>query len=86
MLQNRLAYLSTNYGKIELHLKEILDMHGITRYRLAKDIDTGFTVIDKWYQGKVEKLDLDILARICYVLDCEVSELLEYCADAEKQR
>ena len=56
---------------------------GITRYRLAKDIDTGFTVIDKWYQGKVEKLDLDILARICYVLDCEVSELLEYRADAE---
>ena len=28
MLQNRLAYLSINYGKIELHLKEILDMHG----------------------------------------------------------
>ena len=34
-------------------------------------------------RGKVEKLDLDILARICYVLDCEVSELLEYRADAE---
>lgn len=78
MLQNRLTYLSTEYGKIELHLKEVLAVHGITRYRLAKDIDTGFTVVDKWCQGKVEKLDLDILARICYVLGCEVSDLLEY--------
>lgn len=86
MLQNRLTHLSTNYGRIELHLKEILEAQGITRYRLAKNIDTGFTVVDKWCQGQVEKLDLDILARICYVLGCEVSELLEYHAAEDSVR
>ena len=55
----------------------------MNRNQLASAIHVNFAVVDRWYQGKVEKLDLDILARICYVLDCEVSELLEYRADAE---
>lgn len=67
-----------DYGKINLHLKEILDRLQIKRGRLAKLTDTRFEVIDKWYNNNVERLDLDILARICYVLDCEPSDLISY--------
>ena len=66
------------YGKIHLKLNEIMDERKITRYRLSQDTDTLFSVIDRWYKDNVEKLDLDVLARICYVLDCEVSDLLVY--------
>ena len=66
------------YGKIHLKLNEIMDERKITRYRLSQDTDTLFSVIDRWYKDNVEKLDLDMLASICYVLDCEVSDLLVY--------
>ena len=71
--------LSTNsYGQVSLNLRRILDEKGIKRYTLARQIDTRFEVIDKWYEGEIVKMDLDILARICYVLGCDVSDILEY--------
>jgi putative transcriptional regulator len=72
------------YGKVELRLKEQLDARNMTRYQLARHIDTRFEVINKWYQGRVEKLDLDILARICCVLQCSISDILVY-RTAEEQ-
>ena len=66
------------YGKVKLKLREYLDARGMNRNQLARAAQANFAVIDKWYNGKVEKLDLDVLARICYVLDCEVSDLLVY--------
>ena len=37
-----------------------------------------FEVVDKWYKGDVEKLDLDVLARFCYVLECGIDDIIEY--------
>ena len=67
-----------DYGKINLRLKEIMDEKKIMRNTLAKAAHTRFEVIDKWYNNDVSKLDLDILARICFVLDCSVSDIIEY--------
>ena len=64
------------YGTVELKLKEIMDARGITRNALARAIDTRFEVIDKWYHGHVEKIDSDILARICFVLDCTPGDII----------
>jgi putative transcriptional regulator len=69
------------YGHIELRLKQYMDERGISRNALARSVNARFEVIDKWYSGKVEKLDLDVLARICYVLDCSVSDILVYTRD-----
>ncbi len=67
-----------DYGKIDICLKEILDERGVTRSHIAKASNTRFEVINKWYSNKVEKLDLDVLARICYVLDCSPSDIIKY--------
>ena len=64
------------YGTVELKLKELMDARGITRNALARAIDTRFEVIDKWYHGHVEKIDSDILARICFVLDCTPGDII----------
>ena len=66
------------YGKISLKLKNYMEKKGITRNSLATAINVRFEVIDKWYKGNVEKMDLDVLARICCVLDCEVEDIIEY--------
>lgn len=65
-------------GHIHLKLKERLDERHMTRNALARKIGTRFEVIDKWYNDEVEKIDVDILVRICFVLDCGVDDILEY--------
>lgn len=67
-----------DYGKIEIQLKSVLETKNITRNSLAKSSNTRFEVINKWYNNHVEKLDLDVLARICYVLDCSPSDIIKY--------
>ena len=80
-MAERSILVTQAYGGIVLHLREALEARGMNRNQLASAIHVNFAVVDRWCRGQIEKLDLDILARICYVLDCEVSELLEYRAD-----
>lgn len=67
-----------SYGKITIHLKELIEEKGITRYRLAKLADTRFEVVEKWCSGTVERIDSDVLARFCYILDCEITDIIKY--------
>lgn len=83
-MKERPVLIRADYGFVELRLKEIMEERGITRNQLAKLIDARFEVVNKWYQGNVEKMDLDILARICYALDCTTEDLLRY-VPAEKE-
>lgn len=67
-----------NYGKIVVHLKDFMDKRHITRNQLARLTDTRFEVVNKWYNGTVERIDADILARFCYSLNCSVEDIIEY--------
>ncbi len=78
MEQLRSVINFSEYGRVSVRLKELLEKKGITRYRLAKLADTRFEVVEKWCSGTVERIDLDILARFCYVLDCEISDIIRY--------
>ena len=63
-MQN-VVFSMKEYGHIEIHLKELMEERGVTRNALARATNTRFEVINKWYQGHVEKIDADVLARIC---------------------
>lgn len=71
-------YILNNYGTVSIDIKSIMDEKGITRNSLARAINARFEVINKWYKGDVEKIDADILARICYVLECNPSDIIKY--------
>lgn len=72
------VYTIQEYGHITFHLRDLMDAKGIKRGQLAKAIDARFEVVDKWYQGEVARIDSDILARICHVLECQVQDILTY--------
>ena len=78
-MDNSKSVITINeYGMIKICLKEIMDSRNITRNYLARASNTRFEVINKWYCNEVEKLDLDVLARICYVLECSPADILKY--------
>ena len=83
-MKERAVLVRANYGRVELRLKEVMDERGISRNQLAKLIDARFEVGGKWYKGEVEKMDLDILARICYALDCTTEDLIRYVPGKEE--
>lgn len=71
-------YTLNQYGSIEIEIKKLMDEKSISRNALARAINTRFEVIDKWYNGHIEKIDADILARICYVLECTPADIIVY--------
>ena len=74
-----IRYQTEEYGQVRVKLRELLDSRGITRNRLRTLTGVKYEVIDRYYKGVgVAMADLDFLAKVCYVLDCEVSDLLEY--------
>ena len=79
-MENELFTLN-HYGHIEINLREYMDKNQITRNALARAIDTRFEVINKWYNGHVEKIDADILARICFVLRWDPGDIIRYVSD-----
>lgn len=75
---NNEIYTINDYGHIKIDIKTVMDKKSISRNALARKIGARFEVINKWYNGSVEKIDADILARICFTLDCAPSDIIKY--------
>ena len=69
---------SDDYGKVVVKLSECLNDRNITRNKLRTLTGLKYEVIDRYYKNNIERVDLDFLAKVCYVLDCDISDLLEY--------
>lgn len=74
-----ITYQTQKYGFIRVKLRQALDRRGVTRNRLRTLTGVKYDVIDRYYKNDtVQMADLDFLAKVCCVLNCELSELLEY--------
>lgn len=68
-----------DYGRIEVKLSQVMDAMDITRNKLSTLTGVKYEVVDRYYKARnVEMVDLDFMAKACYVLDCDISDLLEY--------
>lgn len=68
----------TQYGHVEIDIRSRMEKKNISRNALARALNTRFEVVDKWYNGQLERIDADVLARICYVLDCKPGDIIRY--------
>lgn len=67
-----------NHGTIRIKLEELLEESGISKNKLSHRAEMQRTQINNFCKNKVTRLDTDVLARICAVFDCQISDLLEY--------
>ena len=73
------SYQTAEYGSIRVKLAEVMEKQGITRNKLRTLTGTKYDVVDRYYKAEhVEMVDLDFFAKVCFVLDCKIEDLLEY--------
>lgn len=75
---NNSIYILKNYGKVQINLKEIIDTKNISRSKLSTMTALGYDIINRYYNNKVNRIDLDVISRFCYVLECNIGDLLKY--------
>jgi putative transcriptional regulator len=68
---------------IKIHLSRVLGERRISQRQLAEMSGVRPNTINILYNEKIQRIDLDILNRICKALECQPGDLLEYISDGE---
>ena len=66
------------YGKIRIKLDELLKKSGMSKNKLSQRAEMQRTQLNHYCNNTITRLDTDVLARRCTVLDCEIGDLLEF--------
>ncbi len=66
------------YGTIKIKLDELIKQRGISKNKLSHRAEMQRTQINNYCKGIITRLDTDVLARLCTVLDCKIEELIEF--------
>lgn len=79
--ENPLRQLPENIddcGEIKLLLNEIMKEKGVSMNQLSFRAEMQRTQLRNYRDNKIQRLDIDILKRLCYVLECDLNDLIQY--------
>ena len=67
-----------SYGKVTIKLKDLMTKEGISINKLSQAAQMQRYQLKKYINNTVQRIDLNVLARLCCVLECEIEDILEY--------
>lgn len=70
--------VNIEYGSIHIKLKEIMEKQNISINKLAFRAEMQRTQLKAYMCEDVQRVDLSVLSRLCYALECNLSDLIEY--------
>ena len=70
--------MSNNYGTIHIKLTEITQSQNISKATIMKRADVQRTQLNHYYRNEITRIDIDVLARLCFALNCNVEDILEF--------
>lgn len=50
----------------------------ISRSKLSRRSIVSYDLVNRYYNNKVTRIDLDVISRFCYILNCDIYDILEY--------
>lgn len=72
------------YGTIKIKLDELIANKKISKNKLGHLAEMQRTQINNYCRNDITRLDTDVLARICTVLECKIGDLLEFVPPTEE--
>lgn len=72
------------YGTVRIKLNELIAQAGISKNKLSHKAEMQRSQINNYCNNRITRLDIDVLARICTVLNCSISDLLEFIPPQDK--
>ncbi|MCL2698011.1 MAG: helix-turn-helix transcriptional regulator [Oscillospiraceae bacterium] len=65
-------------GKIIIKLDEYLKKQNISKTKLTQGAAIQMTQLLKYCRNQVSRVDLDVLARMCNFLECDLNDIMVY--------
>lgn len=72
------------YGQIHIKLADIIRSQNISINKLAFRAEMQRTQIRNYCRNDIQRLDIAVLARLCYALNCDLHDLIEYVPPEKK--
>ena len=66
------------YGTVKIRLAQIIKERGISKNKLSQRAEMERTQLNNYCNNTISRLDIDVLGRLCTVLECEIGDLLEF--------
>lgn len=66
------------YGYLKLNIENILKDKQISKNTICKDLDIPRANFNRYCQNKFQRIDSNLICKLCYYLDCSINDLIEY--------
>ena len=66
-----------NDKKLHIRLQELAEEKRISKTKLCKDLDMQFGNLNKYWLGEFQRIDANLIIKLCDYSQCEISNLLE---------
>ena len=67
-----------DYGHIKYDIRPVMKKRNLSRNQIANRTGLHYQVIERYMNDSVTRFDREVLAKLCYVLDCTLDEILVY--------
>ena len=66
------------FGEIRINVAKLIEQRGISKNKLSQRAEMQRTQLNNYCNNTVTRLDVDVLARLCTVLECDIGDILEF--------
>ena len=67
-----------NFGSVYLNLDAMIKKKGISKTQLSYRAEISHSQINRFCKNEAARIDFATLAKICTVLDCDISDIIKY--------
>lgn len=66
------------FGTVYLDLENLIKKKEISKTQLSYKAEISHTQINRFCRGDATRIDFATIARLCFALDCNISDLIKY--------
>jgi putative transcriptional regulator len=70
--------IKEDIGQVILKVDKLLERYDMSTSKFAREAKLQYKQAKNYGNGEVQKVDLNVLARICHTFKCDISDILEY--------